>query len=180
MSSLDQLTIPESKTISAPDVGNLWTRRKFLGVISWASFLGAINVALLAFVRFMYPRVLFEPSPIFRAGFPSDFQIGEVSEKFKDSHRVWIVRNEKGLYAILAICTHLGCTPRWLKAEDKYKCPCHGSGYYRDGVNFEGPAPRPLDHLKIALAEDGQIVIDRSKKYPDPTMWQSGDAFLKV
>jgi cytochrome b6-f complex iron-sulfur subunit len=178
--SLDQFTIPESKTLSKPEVGNLWTRRKFLGFISWASFVGALNVALLAFVRFMYPRVLFEPSPVFRAGLPSDYQIGEVSEKFKDSHRVWIVRNEGGIYAILAICTHLGCTPRWLKAEDKYKCPCHGSGYYRDGINFEGPAPRPMDHLKIGLAEDGQIVIDRSKKFPDPTMWQSSDAFLKA
>jgi Rieske Fe-S protein len=31
--------------------------------------------------------------------------------------------------AISAICTHLGCTPRYLATEDKYKCPCHGSGY---------------------------------------------------
>ena len=80
----------------------------------------------------------------------------------------------------IGLCTHLGCTPRWLKAEDKYKCPCHGSGYYRDGVNFEGPAPRPMEHVKIALADDGQLLFDRSKLFPDPTTWASSDALLKV
>lgn len=177
---MDKFTIPESKTLAKTEVGNLWTRRKFLGVLSWASFIGAINLMLLAFVRFMYPRVLFEPSPLFKAGFPKDYMMGEVSEKFKDSHRVWIIRNSEGIYAVQAICTHLGCTPRWLKAEDKFKCPCHGSGFYRTGVNFEGPAPRPLERLKISLAEDGQLLIDRSKKYPNPDQWESSDSFLKV
>lgn len=174
-----QFTIPESEVLTNTGKGNLWTRRKFLGLFSWLSFLGAVHVGLLAFVRFMYPRVLFEPSPVFKAGFPSDFQVGEVNEKYRDSHRVWIVREEKGFYAILAICTHLGCTPRWLKSEDKFKCPCHGSGFRRNAVNFEGPAPRPMDHLKITLSEDGQIQIDRSKKFPDPADWNSSDAYLK-
>lgn len=178
--SLDQFTIPESRGLSKTEVGNLWTRRKFLGFLSWASFLGAVQICLLAFVRFMYPRVLFEPSPFFKAGFPTDYQVGEVSEKYKDSHRVWIVRNTAGIYAIQAICTHLGCTPRWLKAEDKFKCPCHGSGFYRDGVNFEGPAPRPLDRLKISLSDDGELLIDRSRKFPNVEQWESADAFLRV
>lgn len=175
----DQFTIPESKTLSGKTTGSLWTRRKFLGTISWLSFLGAIQVALLAFVRFMYPRVLFEPSPVFKAGTPNEYQVGEVSERFKESHRVWIVREKAGFYAILAICTHLGCTPRWLKAENKFKCPCHGSGFYRSAINFEGPAPRPMERLKIKLAEDGQLQIDRSKKFPDPADWGALDAFLK-
>lgn len=177
--STDQFTIPESKILVGEKPGNLWTRRKFLGTISWLSFLGAVQVAILAFVRFMYPRVLFEPSPIFKAGFPNEYQVGEVSERFKESHRVWIVREADGFFAILAICTHLGCTPNWLKAESKFKCPCHGSGYYKNSVNFEGPAPRPMDHLKIALSDDGQLLIDRSKKFPDPAQWQDPQAFLK-
>lgn len=176
---MDSFTIPESQTISKADQGNLWTRRKFLGAVSWLSFIGAIHVALLAFLRFMYPRVLFEPSPVFSAGFPKEYQVGEVSERFKDSHRVWIVREPKGIYAILAICTHLGCTPKWLKSEDKFKCPCHGSGFYRTAVNFEGPAPRPMERLKVTLGADGQLLIDRSKKYPDPAQWASEDAYLK-
>lgn len=179
----DKFTIPESKGL-APEVGNLWTRRKFLGFISWMGIIGAVQVMGLAFVRFMYPRVLFEPSPTFRAGLPREYMLGEVSEKYKESHRVWIVRDkineEDRIYAILAICTHLGCTPRWLKAEDKFKCPCHGSGFDRRAVNFEGPAPRPMERLKITIGEDGQIVIDRSKKFPDPADWERKEAYIKL
>ncbi len=89
------------------------------------------------------------------------------------------MRNAEGFYAIYAKCTHLGCTPRWLAAEDKFKCPCHGSGYYKDGVNFEGPAPRPMDRVRITRAEDGQIVVDTSVKYQFGT-WEKPGAFLKV
>ena len=71
--------------------------------------------------------------------------------------------------SVQAICTHLGCTPRYLATEDKYKCPCHGSGYrgFASGwkvnaTNFEGPAPRPMERVKIVLADDGQILVDKS------------------
>ena len=52
---------------------------------------------------------------------------------------------------------------RWLATEDKFKCPCHGIGFYRSGMNFEGPAPRPLDRFQIMRGEDGQLVVDKSK-----------------
>jgi cytochrome b6-f complex iron-sulfur subunit len=57
----------------------------------------------------------------------------------------------------------LGCTPNWLPAENKFKCPCHGSGYYKSGLNFEGPAP--LDRFQITVAEDGQLVVDKNVAY---------------
>ena len=75
------------------------------------------------------------------------------------------MRDLEGIYVIYALCTHLGCTPRWFKTDSKYKCPCHGSGFTKEGINFEGPAPRPLEHLKLELGPDGQIVIDKSKKF---------------
>ncbi|MBI3951437.1 MAG: Rieske 2Fe-2S domain-containing protein, partial [Acidobacteria bacterium] len=60
---------------------------------------------------------------------------------------------------------HLGCTPNWLDSQKKFKCPCHGSGFRSSGVNFEGPAPRPLDRVKISLAADGQLLVDKSIVY---------------
>ena len=106
------------------------------------------------------------------------------SAKYKQDQRVWIVREDTGIYAIFAKCTHLGCTPRWLAAENKFKCPCHGSGYYKSGLNFEGPAPRPMDRFKISVGEDGQLLVDKNKVYkmapgtePDE---QYADSILKV
>lgn len=143
----------------------IWSRRDFFSRLGWGGF-GIFNLlTLLGFVRSAFPRVLFQPPRRFKAGDPMDFVVGEVNEKFKQSQRVWIVREETGFYALFAKCTHLGCTPRWLPAENKFKCPCHGSGFYKDGTNFEGPAPRPLGRFEIGFAEDGQLVVDKSKLY---------------
>jgi cytochrome b6-f complex iron-sulfur subunit len=146
----------------------VWSRRDFFTRLGWGGFGLFGFLALLGFIRSAFPRVLFQPPTTFKAGGPEDFALGEVSEKFKQEFRVWIIREEEGVYALFAKCTHLGCTPRWLAAENKFKCPCHGSGFFKDGTNFEGPAPRPLDRFKIALAEDGQLVVDKGIVYRMP------------
>jgi len=162
----------------------LWSRRDFFSRLSWGGFGAFSLISLLAFVRSAFPRVLFVPPSTFKAGFPADYPVGEVSEKYKTEFRVWIVREPTGFYAIFAKCTHLGCTPRWLASENKYKCPCHGSGYYKTGYNFEGPAPRPMDRVKLALGEDGQLVVDKSVLFRmqpgvDPNK-QHPESILKV
>ena len=105
------------------------------------------------------------------------------SEKYKDQYRVWIIRTLDGFIALSGICTHLGCTPRYLATDNKFKCPCHGSGFRGApdyGINFEGPAPRPLERLKITLAEDGQILVDRNIKFRfENGDWTKPDSFLK-
>src|SRR5512145_2930876 len=163
-------------------LGGLWSRRDVFGRFAWSIFAAFSGLSLVAAIRSAFPRVLFTPPSSFKAGLPSDYAIGEVSEKWKKEQRVWVVRTEEGIYALFAKCTHLGCTPRWLAAEDKFKCPCHGSGFYRTGVNFEGPAPRPLERAKIALdASDGQIIIDKSVQFhQERGEWIHPESFLKV
>ena len=162
-------------------LGGLWSRRDVRGRVGWMLF-GVFSVTtLLAAVRSAFPRILFLPPSSFKAGKPTDYAVGEVSEKWKKDYRVWIVREPDGFYALWAKCTHLGCTPRWLSAESTFKCPCHGSGFYRSGINFEGPAPRPLERVKISLADDGQIVIDKATKYLfEKGQWGKPGSFLKA
>jgi len=163
------------------ELGGLWSRRDVFGRFAWAIFGAFSGITLLAVLRSAFPRVLFQPPTTFKAGFPSDFTIGEVNTKFQKDQRVWIIREDDGIYALFAKCTHLGCTPRWLTAENKFKCPCHGSGFYKSGINFEGPAPRPLERLRVTKAEDGQIVIDKGVKYLyEKGDWTKPGAFLKV
>jgi cytochrome b6-f complex iron-sulfur subunit len=132
--------------------------------LGWAGFTAACAAAGGATVRFMFPNVTFEPPQQFKVGFPSAFSVG-VSEKFKSEYGVWICRNEESIYALISVCTHLGCTPNWLEGENKFKCPCHGSGFYRDGVNFEGPAPRPLERAAVKIDDDGQLLVDKNQKF---------------
>lgn len=143
----------------------IWSRRDFFTRLGWGCFGTFSLFTLLGFVRSAFPRVLFQPPTTFKAGRPEDYPVGEVSERFKQDFRVWILREEYGFYAVFAKCTHLGCTPRWLSAENKFKCPCHGSGFFKDGTNFEGPAPRPLDRFKIEVGQDGQLIVDKGVLY---------------
>ena len=162
-------------------MGTLWSRRDVFGRFGWGIFTAFGGLTLLGFLRTAFPRVLFQPPSTFKAGVPADFIVGEVSTKFQKDQRVWIIREDKGIYALFAKCTHLGCTPRWLTSENKFKCPCHGSGFYKSGINFEGPAPRPLERLRITKADDGQILIDKAVKYLfEKGQWDKPGAYLKV
>ncbi len=157
-------------------------RREFLSFLSlgWITFTAACaGLASLAF-RFSYPNVNFEPEMDFLAGRPEDYEEG-VDERWKNGFGVWVFKNEGKLVALSNICTHLGCIPTWLPAELKFKCPCHGSGYYPNGINFEGPAPRPLERYNVSLTPEGLIKIDKTKIYRyEKGQWDLPGAFLEV
>jgi cytochrome b6-f complex iron-sulfur subunit len=163
--------------------GGAVTRRGFLSTlgIAWTSFAAACGAGALATTRFMFPNVLFEPPQTFKAGLPEEFLPGTVDNRFKESYGVFVIRDDNSIYALKAICTHLGCTPNWLEAEDKFKCPCHGSGFYRTGINFEGPAPRPLERYRLVVMDSGQILIDKTKFFAyEKGEWSNPESFLTV
>lgn len=162
-------------------VEQLQSRRRALWWFGWGSIAGFLGGFGALSVRFFFPRVLFEPPTNFKAGVPGDYTVGAVNTNFQKSQRVWIVREPEGFYALLAKCTHLGCTPVWKEAENKFKCPCHGSGFTKEGINYEGPAPRPLERLSISLAPDGQIVIDKGIKFRyERGEWDKPGALLRA
>ena len=172
------------------------TRRDFLSAglavalspfwVAWASFATASTAFGLGVLRFMLPNVLTEPPSKFKVGPPADFDLGTVSEKFKAQFGIWIVHTDKYqgknlIYALSTVCTHLGCTPSWLDGEQKYKCPCHGSGFYINGINFEGPAPRPLERVGLRLAEDGMLEVDKSLKFQEEMgQWADPASFVEI
>jgi cytochrome b6-f complex iron-sulfur subunit len=150
-------------------------------VVAWTSmgFVAATFAAALQ--AFMVPKVTKEPPSVFRAGKLSDYPEPGVYEQYKSSHGVWMVRLPEGkLVALSTTCTHLGCIPNWWPNDAKFKCPCHGSGFYMDGVNFEGPAPRPLERHKIWL-EGEFVMVDKAFKYREELgQWESGDSFITL
>ena len=153
--------------------------------IVWATVAGSLITFFLMFVRFFLPRSILEPSSVFRIGSPNDYAIG-VDTKWQQQYRIWVTRTSDRLFVIYARCTHLGCTPDWKASENKFKCPCHGSGYDSEGINFEGPAPRPMDRAKVTLDAEGQIVVDVGTLFEWPKGGKNGfdeedrGAFIRV
>jgi cytochrome b6-f complex iron-sulfur subunit len=167
----------------APPKGK--TRRFFLGswfAVAWVALTASLAGMVLWTLRFLVPNVNSEPPATFKAGDPSQYALNEVVA-YKDKN-AWVVRayDEKGrdiIYALSTTCTHLGCTPNWLEDARKFKCPCHGSGFYITGVNFEGPAPRPLERWGIKRGDDGQILVDKRQKYQKELgQWEDPNSFI--
>jgi cytochrome b6-f complex iron-sulfur subunit len=154
--------------------------------VGWTAFAAGCVAFTGMMGRFMFPNVLAEPPSTVKVGEPSSFDPNDVNERFKAEAGFWIVRSNRYngqdiIYALQSVCTHLGCPPNWLANEQKFKCPCHGSGFYITGINFEGPAPRPLERFKIALADDGKIVVDKSQKFQQELgQWSDPDSYIAV
>jgi len=173
-----------AKKVAAED------RRGFLS-IAMGSFMAVGFTALsvtgglfsMGLARFLFPNVLAEPPSRFKVGFKEAFPAGKVETKYVAQYGVWVVNSEiqgeEQIYALKTVCTHLGCTPNWLEAEQKFKCPCHGSGFYKDGVNFEGPAPRPLERYAIQISDDGQLEVDKSRTFQEELgQWSDPASFV--
>ena len=160
--------VPKPKEVKP----TIWSRRDFFTNVGWIWALGGTLLAVLFSLRFLFPRVIYEPPAVFKAGYPEEYPPGSVSDKWQSEFRTVLVRRETGeFYALFMKCTHLGCTPVWLGPENKFKCPCHGSGFTRDGVNYEGPAPRALERFEVTVADDGQLLVNRAKKF----LYESGE-----
>lgn len=138
------------------------TRRKAFAQIGVGSICAACAGASVFGYEFLAPNVLYEPSPIVNAGKPEQYPMGSVTQDLQSG--IYIVHAPDGLYAMSAVCTHLGCLTAWKPELDMVACPCHGSKFRRDGSKIEGPAPRPLRWLRASLSDEGDLLVDRSEE----------------
>ena len=107
------------------------------------------------------PAVFPESNAKIKIGPPDRFARG--SETHLGSLSLWVIRDSRGLYAISAICTHLGCVTKRDTDTGNFKCACHGSQFNPEGTVTAGPAPKGLNWLALSVAPDGQVVVDRRR-----------------
>jgi cytochrome b6-f complex iron-sulfur subunit len=184
------MSLAERIRAKASSAGRV-SRRNFNFALAagWAAVAFVTATSLAMFQDFFGPKVLREPKKLWRVGRVEQFSMaGTVDESFKKtpagSEGFWMVNlapGENRLVAISTICTHLGCIPNWLTGDQKFKCPCHGSGYYKDGVNFEGPTPRPLERFAITRDADGFVWVDQTKIYrQELAQWDDPESFIAL
>lgn len=87
---------------------------------------------------------------------------------------IWLCRDEKGVYAFDAECTHLGCDakPNTIGDADLtsqmtvdglsmgFTCHCHGATYDANGDKPTAPAPSPLRHYLVCATVGGEAFVD--------------------
>ncbi len=134
-------------------------RRDFLTQLSFSAIIAAAGSAVGMFARFLTPNVVTPNAGPVEIGAPQEYGVGTLT--YVEAARAYIGRDQRGFYALAAICTHLGCTPR-LEGK-QFVCPCHGSRFAFNGEVLSGPARRPLDRIMVGPANGGKLFIDRSR-----------------
>ncbi len=139
-------------------------RRDVLGLLSLWTMATTLIFATIGMLRLPKAAVLPSPSKKFRVTLPETLAPGDPF--VPPGRMVALFKDGNGVHAISIVCTHLGCivTP----TADGFSCPCHGSGFAKDGSVTKGPAPRALDWIKITVA-GGTVSVDAGATVPAGT-----------
>ena len=133
-------------------------RRDFLALLGRGALWATAGITVVAVLRYLS---FTEPTP------PQVFALDEPKSYPPDSTtpvaegRAFIKHDERGLYAINATCTHLGCLVK--QSQSGFDCPCHGSRYTPNGAVTNGPATQPLSYSALSINADGKVVLDLSQ-----------------
>jgi cytochrome b6-f complex iron-sulfur subunit len=126
---------------------------------------GALLVLGAGLLRSAYPRALPGGRRKVRIGEPGAFAPG--TAKYFEEGRFFVFGDERGIWAVSAVCTHLGCVVR--QDNDGFICPCHGSRFDSAGAVTHGPAPKGLPWLAVESQPDGRLVVDAAQTVPTGT-----------
>ena len=156
--------MPEERDPAAPGAEAPSNRRDFLARIGIGACALAAAGSGVVTLDYLKPNVLFEPPTTFRAGSIEDYTEGTV--RFNKERKAYVIGGMGGVYALSAVCTHLGCITRFRSDEDIIACPCHGSRFDLEGDVVLGPAPKPLPWLEVTEDAAGNLVVDTSVIIP--------------
>ncbi len=72
---------------------------------------------------------------------------------------VYVLPQANGAFRVLSpVCPHLGCSVRWVDAQNRFICPCHSGQFTAEGTRISGPPPRSMDSLETKI-EDGVLKV---------------------
>jgi len=134
-------------------------RRDFLGLAALGSMAAALLFSLFGMLKLPKAAVSASPAKKFNVALPENLAAGEAF--IPPGRNVAVFRDGEGVYAISTVCTHLGCIVK--TSANGFDCPCHGSGFTKDGTVRKGPAPKALPWLKVSKSGAGFTVDEESK-----------------
>lgn len=139
----------------------LYSRREILLRLSCLGVIAAGTLTLGPLAQYLLSQEDRLTSPL--VTFNKQLETNSTWENVPNT-RVWVKRDMKGVMALVATCTHLGCEVRYHPEENKWLCPCHASMYDGDGNVLSGPARMALPRVAVELKQDGSMIINTSKQ----------------
>jgi len=85
---------------------------------------------------------------------PIDVVLQDGWERTHERHSVYVRRTgdkPEQVTVLSPLCPHLGCPVAWVMEDGRFRCPCHGGVFDRDGTHVSGPPPRSLDPLQFEI-----------------------------
>lgn len=136
------------------------SRRNFLSRIlaAWASL---VSIPIFyAVAKFVYP-------PSGKEKIVESIVAGKLDQipinsakivKFNKKPVILVRTPQNQFKAFSANCTHLGCIVEYRAQEAQFICNCHGSIFDLSGKNIKGPAPTPLEAIKVSVKESDIVL----------------------
>ncbi|MBE9015343.1 cytochrome b6-f complex iron-sulfur subunit [Chroococcidiopsis sp. CCALA 051] len=158
-----------SESMDVPGMG----RRQFMNLLTFGTITGTALGALYPVVKYFIPPAAGGAGGGVTAKdeLGNDVSVSQFTANRNSGDRslvqglkgdpTYLIVESKGAvgeYGLNAVCTHLGCVVPWNAAENKFKCPCHGSQYDNTGKVVRGPAPLSLGLVHTAVQDDKVVL----------------------
>ncbi|MBW2056383.1 MAG: Rieske 2Fe-2S domain-containing protein [Deltaproteobacteria bacterium] len=136
-------------------------RRSFLNLMLGGSLLVGLGVVVNTVFRYVWPTkemIGVGKSEGVTTISLADLPVGGAKTVRHQGKPYVVVRTATGIYAINAICTHLGCIVRWDPQLKQLACPCHAAFFDLSGNVISGPAPSPLPTATVKIVGDRILI----------------------
>ena len=141
---------------------SLITRRQFLNTLFGGSLLVFFSGAIYSLLIFAFPTLGKEPEFVVL----DKNEFGNLPPNSTKSFAwggvlgLFLKKEDGTMAAFKGVCTHMECNVAYRPEDKKFYCACHQGWFNDQGVNIEGPPPKPLENFEI-LETGEKIIIAR-------------------
>lgn len=137
------------------------TRRFFLYYSLLGSFITLMAGITYSILRYLYPskRKEFKLQKDILTVPLNNLEPGSSQIlRFRGKPIIIVHTGNNEVFALSAVCTHLGCIVKWHSDKKQLICPCHAAKFDLFGNVLAGPAPKPLPSYSAKIKENKIIV----------------------
>jgi hypothetical protein len=125
-------------------------------------------------------------SGLIAVGDPSIFEPNSAVEVHESDPPIWVVRSTgydglDTIYALRGRCPGGGSLASWSPETRTFECPGSADRYAISGLPLTGSGKRALERYRVALADDGRLVVDSTRTFREELgQWADSESFIRL